>query len=357
MRSDTTARLLATAGTFMIGAALILSTWTTTPSGPPTAAALAAQGEDEEDEICPPGQRDCEIGREDPGNDPDNPDGGDGGGGGGACTFDNGSDTITVADDGSHAIEMVLAAQSGEVEVPCYLDGMGWYDGVSCYYGSLPATFHEPLPEGKTEEDGRYYQKWCMLAVEGVLPNQTQIFDGVFRWEWVDYEDVPTMTPEELARLAIANVGLDGVEFQIAPPTTGSGLVNLPVWLGITETPNTWGEIGAEECNSGLCVAISARVTSVEWNMGDGTVFTCTREQHKVWTRDKDFLSPGDDTCHHYYRQASRDQPDGRYQITATSTWTVNWQTTSGGGETGTIPTTRPSETSIQIDEIQVLTR
>ena len=44
----------------------------------------------------------------------------------------------------------------------------------------------------------------------------------------------------------------------------------------------------------------------------------------------------------------------GRYTIRATTTWRVTWQ---GGGESGEIPNvTRSSETSIQIDELQVVT-
>jgi hypothetical protein len=324
----------------------------THPAGP-TMVEPAAQGGGA---TCPPGQRECQVQDEEGGADQGGGgDGGDNGGGGGACTFDTGGGLVTVSDDRGGAVEVVLVAQTGEVEVPCYMDGYGWYSG-GCYYGDFPDAVDVPAPpEGRTEQDGRHYWESCLMSVLGELPNQAYIWQADMRWVWFDFADVPTVSPEELARRAIAAIGLDPLEFRLAPPTTGAGLVGLPVWLGIAETPNTWGPIsGGPECDGDLCVSIRAEVTRVDWDMGDGTVITCGRNDHRVWRPGLDFLSPPG--CHHYYDRASRDQPDGRYPISATSHWTVTWRTTSGGGETGTIPAPRTASTSLRINEIQVLT-
>lgn len=317
------------------------------------AGAVVLTVQEDDDEICPPTERDCTVEREEDPEDPGNPDEDGGGGGDGVCTY--GSDgPITASDENGEEAAMVLVAQNGR-EVPCYIEGRGWYDGTSCYYGPPSFNFDTTPPEGSSEEDGQWYQVHCIWGFTG----DTMLFEALFEHRWVEFGDVPTVSPEELAQRAIAAVGLDGVEFRLAPPSTGAGLVGLPVWLGVADDPGStyWGPITSEpQCDGDLCVEITAEVTSVEWNMGDGTVFTCDRDQHTVWQRGThDFLAPGNN-CHHNYQQASRNQTDGRYQISTTSNWSVEWTTTSGGGESGQLPASRPATTSMQIDEVQVLT-
>lgn len=319
--------------------------------GPAGATGLTAQPEDEvEPPVCPPGQRECGKDVEEGGEEGGQEGGGDGGGGGGGdgrCYFNGGSGGPISVGDHRPAPRAVLIAQN-RVEVPCTLDGGWWYDGEKCYYGPPAFNFDTTPPEGVSEDEGRWYQLRCLLGVDG----DTLFFDAALRHQWVEFDDIPTVTPQELVQRAIARIGLDGVEFQLAPPVTGAGLVNLPVWLGVSQEPGstTWGPIEDSECDGGLCVAIHAQVTGVAWNMGDGTEFTCAPGEHKVWQPGMDFLAPGD-ACHHYYRR------DGNFEITATSTWTVDWETTSGGGETGVETTERTSVANLQINEIQVLTR
>jgi hypothetical protein len=307
---------------------------------PPDAATGQFTAQDE-DGICPPGERDCEITDQEPGAEPGGSGDQPGGGGGGACMFNNGS--------GGGAITVSLA-QSGLVEVPCTLDGM-WYDGTGCYYGPPDFNWNNPPPEGKTEEDGRWYSVHCLMSVRGELPSQSYFFNALRLHAWVDFADVPTVTPGEVALAWLASVGLDGVQIRLAPPETGAGLVGLPVWLGIEETGSTWGPINDTHCIGSVCVSIEAMVTEVEWSMGDGTVLTCTREQHVAWRSGMDFRAPGSN-CHHYYQRASRSQPDQRYPITATSQWLVSWSST---GDAGVLDTARTATAGLRIDEIQVL--
>jgi hypothetical protein len=310
------------------------------PDRPGAPVALIAQGEDE---VCPPGERECRIEDEQEQTGPGQPGNEGGGGGGGGCTWTGGGPVLAS-----------LAAQT-TIQIPCYLDLYGWYGGDSCYYGDPPLLVDAPAPpQGKTDADGRWYWASCFFDIFQF--NGEWILNGFadIRWQWFDFDDIPTVSPEELAMRAIASVGLDGVAYRLAPPETGAGLVGLPVWLGVAGSPNAWGPVtGGPECDGGLCVSITAQVTSVQWNMGDGTVLTCQRNQHVAWQRGMDFLAPRDN-CHHYYHQASRRLADGRYQISATSNWLVEWESTSG--LTGSISTTRASATSLQINEIQVLT-
>lgn len=325
------------------------------PEVPRTAIDLIAQPEEDDGgAVCPPGEADCEVTDEDEtggGGDDDGNDGSNnGGGGGGACTY-------TV----STVIAAALAAQTRTFEVPCYRSDAGWYDGNGCYYGDFPpireATGGIPAPpEGKTEEDGRWYYLRCISNVQffGDIVNYTVL--TVERWEWVDFEDVPTITPEQVAQAWFASITLDPVQIRLAPPAGTSGLVGLPVWLGLNYTENSLGPIvdpDGQHCIDGVCVTIEAVVTTVDWAMGDGNSVSCEPGQHKVWQQGIDFRAPGTN-CHHYYHQTSRDQAGGQYQITATSNWVVNWSDTSGPGEP--LTTSRDATVSLQIDEIQVLT-
>jgi hypothetical protein len=288
---------------------------------------------------------------------PEGPGGPGGGGGGGACYFNTGGNddgTVTVADRAGDSVEMVLVAQTGRVEIPCNHPAYGFYaDG--CFWGDPPALAQPPdaPPDGETEDSGAWYWGSCIASVVGELPNQDYNFFAVIRWQWFGADEVPTVTPEQVAQDWLAQVDLFGVDFELAPPETGAGLVTLPVWLGVAETADTWGPIEDEHCLGGVCVSITAQVSEVEWTMGDGASFTCTREQHVVWDSSMNYLAPGGN-CHHVYDQDSRDQPDGKYQITAVSTWTVDWSSTDDAGQ---LSTTREAEAFLQINQIQVLTR
>ncbi|MPZ25991.1 MAG: hypothetical protein GEV12_05960 [Micromonosporaceae bacterium] len=326
-------------------------------AGPvPSRAAIALIAQPEEDEggaVCPPGEADCEVTDEDEtggGGDGDGDGTGDSntGGGGGACTY-----TVSTVVAASLA-----AAQTRTFEVPCYRSDAGWYDGEGCYYGDFPdirdATGGIPdPPEGKTEEDGRYYYLQCIANVQifGDILNFT--LQAVERWVWVDFEDVPTITPEQVFLDWYADITLDPVQPRLAPPAGTSGLVGLPVWLGLEPTPNSLGSIDEDHCIDGVCVTIAGEVTTVEWTMGDGGSVSCAPGEHVVWERGDDFLVPRG--CHHYYHQASRDQAGGQYEITATSHWEVTWTADASNAGGSEFPE-RTATVSLQIDEIQVLT-
>lgn len=336
------------------GAVLTIgSTWTapvtTTDTAPPLGGTVVAAQDGGAD--C--GERNCDVRWNEPPPRPGSP-GGSQPDGGQRCYFvGRGSGPVLIGDrDATHPTLVLTQAETVRIEVPCYQEGLGWYlDG--CYYGDFPALVTPPEPPpGKTAEDGRWYWERCLISVSGEIPNQSYTFFADLRWRWFDIDEVPVVTPQEVALSWLARVGLDGVMFAISPPATGAGLVGLPVWLGVTATPNTMGPISDTSCIGDVCVSISARVTRVEWDMGDGNVVTCTPEQHEIWQPGLDFRNPGD-RCHHIYRQSSRHLPDRQYVITATSTWLVTWSTPA---ESGTLSPTRTSQTTVRIEEIQVLT-
>ncbi|HEY8472096.1 MAG TPA: hypothetical protein VIL37_05605 [Natronosporangium sp.] len=334
---------IAAAVALVAGIAVAAVLGPTQPSRSASGAALfTAQVVDCDD----PNDPNCSVGDGEGGEDPppDIP----GGNGGGACTFTRPGGLIEVS----------LAQEPGETfEIPCVHEDYGFFDGDHCYWTSdYPPLYQPPAepPEGKDPNEGQWYFGTCFTDAyyfNGLLVLEIQA--ALFN-QWFDYADVPVVTPEQVAQDWLATVELVGIDFALAPPETGVGVVSLPVWLGVNETQNSWGEISDTHCIAGVCVSITAFVESVDWNMGDGTSFTCDRGEHKVWNPSLDYLRP--DGCHHYYQRASRNQPGGKYQITATSNWSVEW-VSQVSDASGVLTTSREASTALQINEIQVLTQ
>lgn len=111
------------------------------------------------------------------------------------------------------------------------------------------------------------------------------------------------------------------------------------MWLWVRQGPTTYGPA-------------TATVTSMSWAMGDGSTVTCagpgTPYQGSVGMAD----SPDGG---HRYTQTSINEPGERYPLTATSTWTVTWQVTGGGADSGEFTETRTSTVGVRVGEVQVL--
>ena len=131
------------------------------------------------------------------------------------------------------------------------------------------------------------------------------------------------------------------------------GLVGLPVWMWVdSPTDDTFGPITASASEGPVWVSATASVSSIVWNMGDGTKVTCTGKGTPYADHYGKQDSP---TCGHRYAKMSTDQPEGAYQVTAASHWVVEW---TGGGQSGTIEFDLATEPlPIRIGEAQVLTQ
>ncbi|WP_229854840.1 hypothetical protein [Streptomyces filipinensis] len=58
--------------------------------------------------------------------------------------------------------------------------------------------------------------------------------------------------------------------------------------------------------------------------------------------------------CGHRYKATSARSPGGKYQGTATSTWSIDWAVT-GGGQTGQLTEVRQSAFTVAVGELQVV--
>jgi hypothetical protein len=239
--------------------------------------------------------------------------------------------------------------QGRAIRVPCVDPVLGWFTTAhgGCYIN--PATPQppagDPAWEGHDPTDGVVYTAFC-FALDGV--------DGM------PYLELPTTmflpagegVVGDLIERAIALLPLRGPDIHLAPEPDGAGLVGLPVWMWTPATEQTWGPASASLTSLGITVSVTANAEQVRWDMGDGNQVLC---DHPGTPYQAQYGAEPSPTCGHVYAEPSRDQPDGRYPVTATTQWRIDWRI-QGTAINGTAPTTRDSSASVRIHELQVVT-
>lgn len=252
----------------------------------------------------------------------------------------------TPGDDGSDGGENVCRHSTLGV-VPCVDPVRGWWSHAEeCYVSLLspqpPAG--DPQWEGNHPDEGNVYQLYCRV---GNAPGWSRRIE--FRSTAPEQPSVV-----ELAREAMRKLPLPGAQIGIAPDPSGVGLVGVPVWMWTTEPAATWGPLTESASIPGVTVTARAQATEIAWNMGDGNTVVCQSAGTPYEPRYGGQESP---TCGHLYSQPSRSQPDGRFPVTATTTWHVEWWVEPrGSGASGDDWFLRESATSVRINELQVVT-
>lgn len=124
-------------------------------------------------------------------------------------------------------------------------------------------------------------------------------------------------------------------------------VVGYPMWL--------WAEGNLDPAPvaktvSGLTVSLDAHMTKVVYDLGDGSTLTC--KKGTKWRKGAVPSGTPSPNCGHTYTKPSL--PEGKYTITATTYWSVDW---SAGGDSGTIPFTQTASTTLPVGELQALVR
>jgi len=161
----------------------------------------------------------------------------------------------------------------------------------------------------------------------------------------------PQVDPQELARRVVDSMTLLGPDIA-SPRAAGEYIVGVPMWMWVDQSPTTYGPNSASATAGGVTVTATAKVSKIVWKMGDGSIVSCHGPGEKyspVYGRQE---SP---SCGHTYAATSASQPSGVYTVTATSTWTVDWQVAGGGGESGRLVESRQSQMQVAIGELQVV--
>lgn len=229
--------------------------------------------------------------------------------------------------------------------VPCQDPQFGSFSNADgCYYQRLA----EQPPSSDPVWEGHYPQG----AIYAVTCPGTAGTGGGWTWRGTPPGGggTPQVTPAQLAQQVVRRLGLRGAAIGTAPPPGVVGLVHAPVWLWTSVSATTWGPVSETASVPGLSVTATARATRIVWQMGDGNSVTCTGPGTPYRASFGAVASP---TCGHVYERASTGLPGGAFTVTATTTWEVAW---TGGGQSGTLTTTRTSTSRLRIGELQVVT-
>ncbi|MGW7410298.1 ATP/GTP-binding protein [Streptomyces sp. NPDC054833] len=268
---------------------------------------------------------------------------------------DGGGTGIGAGDCKAATLYVKVCAQDGD-STP----GTGGTDGGKGSAGSSPASSSDapkctytklvphPPADNLAMQDGK--RRGGKGAVYQVLCPDT----GRVGVTWIPdgaAPAAPAVDPETLARRAVDAMRLDGPDIA-SPRAAGRYTVGVPIWLWVRQTPTAYGPATATAGAGAVTVSATARVASIRWEMGDGTTVTCTGPG--TLYQQSAGMSDSPD-CGHRYTRASSDQPDQRFPLTATSTWTVTWQVTGGGADEGGFTETRSTTVGVHVGEVQVL--
>lgn len=237
-----------------------------------------------------------------------------------------------------------------EIQVPCIHSVHGWFTAShgGCYIRPTipqPAA-DDPAWEGHDPAEELLYIARC-FGLEGV-DGRLSFHDPIMLFFPAGEGPVG-----DLIERAIALLELRGADIGIAPDPAGAGLVGLPVWMWTEPTVSTWGPAEAELTALDVTVDVEANAQRIVWAMGDGQSVECLEPGTPYEASYGADRSP---TCgYDGYQQPSRSNPDGKYHITATTHWLIEWQIRESVIR-GTRPTTRQESTSVRINELQVVT-
>ena len=162
-------------------------------------------------------------------------------------------------------------------------------------------------------------------------------------------DGVEPVDPRTGAERARASMALPNVTVGSSP--AAEIVVGFPLWLWVDHSD--WEPVSATAAVSAGSVTVTATPDGARWTMGDATALDCSGPGtvFDPAHHDADASSPD---CGHTYTRASRGQPEGRFPVTVTVSWSVAWTTTAGGG--GTLdPLTTSASSSVRVDEVHAL--
>ncbi|MFE5923608.1 ATP/GTP-binding protein [Streptomyces sp. NPDC056468] len=270
----------------------------------------AADGTQDSDVEC--GLYDCEVGVVVPGQ------GGGQAGGSGSNSAD-GTGASGSSDDGDPADKKICQYKLADPQPPA---------------GSRDWEGHEP-------GDGAVYEQTCgWRDLDG---------NTIARLVWLAERPAQeTVDPAVLAERAVDSMTLLGPDVA-SPRTAGKYTVGVPMWMWVDQGATTYGPNTASASAGGITVTATAKVSKIVWSMGDGVRVTCNGPGTPYQASEGMAESP---TCGHLYSKASAGVRDGKFPVTATSTWTIDWQ---GGGQGGQLTEIRQTNVQVAVGELQVV--
>ncbi|MEU3795677.1 ATP/GTP-binding protein [Streptomyces fructofermentans] len=194
--------------------------------------------------------------------------------------------------------------------------------------------------EGHKPGDGAVYEQSC-TRTGGELT--------IVRMVWLaDPPAVQAVDPAVLAQRAVDSMTLLGPDV-VSPRAAGRYTVGVPMWMWVNRSATTFGPNTASASAGGVTVTATAKVSKIVWEMGDGVSVTCNGPGTRYRPSEGMAQSP---TCGHVYSKTSAGARKGKFAVTATSTWAIDWQ---GGGAAGQLTEVRQTTVQVGIGEVQVV--
>ncbi|MFF3516985.1 ATP/GTP-binding protein [Streptomyces sp. NPDC002573] len=160
--------------------------------------------------------------------------------------------------------------------------------------------------------------------------------------------NTPAVPPQVVAQQAVDKMTLLGPDVA-SPRAAGKYTVGVPMWMWVNQSATTYGPNTASATAGGVTVTATAEVSKIVWTMGDGASVTCTGPGTPYTSSEGMAQSP---TCGHVYAKTSAGAQNSKFPVTATSTWTINWQ---GGGQAGQLTEVRQTNAQVAVGEVQVV--
>lgn len=161
----------------------------------------------------------------------------------------------------------------------------------------------------------------------------------------------------EVAQQAFDYRSLPVPNIALSPSVTSPQLVNLPTWLSVGA--DAWKPVAASASVAGVTATTTATPVKVVWSAGDGGSVMCSGPG-VPYDISKPAATQHSD-CTYLFRRASTNTPGGKFNLTATVTWSVTWTATgvaAGQPTAGTLAdVTRTSATQVQVIEAGALNR
>lgn len=231
-------------------------------------------------------------------------------------------------------------------ELRCRTSAGSWSDSLSawCRVADPAPPLSDAVWRGRI--DGAVYI--CMGPDGSLVPDPGMTF---YRWLPAPPDAVTQAEAEAAARRVLASIGLEAIDLGMQPrgdTTERMGFVGWHTWLWAdSPSDKQWGPVTATATDSGIAVRLTAGASRVQWDMGDGSTVSCGRGTPWSAARTQGGKNIASPDCGHVYAD------DGRYTVTATSTWSVNW---SAAGFTGTLPLQLSRSADVVVGEVQAVT-
>lgn len=225
-------------------------------------------------------------------------------------------------------------------EVPCHSKLGTWYAPKFCWIDAMnPQPAHDDPTFADIwngHKDGTIYLCYSGLG-------------GSPGYVWLPGGTVAPPNPADLAARAVEQMNLRAPVVGIVPEARAGyrGAVGLPVWLWVDDPgPSVTGPISRTASLRGYSVTATGRLDRIEYSMGDGRDVSCAGTRAAGTRYEDRYGVASSPTCGYRYTK------QGKYQVTATAYWTIEW---TGMGQDGELDYEFTRSVRIAVGEIQVL--